>query len=106
MNYSDSTPIAALSVADFKELINSLIGQESQPAPQQKRLVYGIKGIEELFNCCHLTAQRYKKTFLAPAIKQRGRKIIVDAEYAIELFKEHEEQERKAREEKNLRNGK
>lgn len=103
MNYSDSTPIAALSVADFKELINSLIGQEPQPAPQQKRLVYGIKGIEELFNCCHLTAQRYKKTFLAPAINQRGRKIIVDAEYAIELFKAHEEQERKSKD-KRVRN--
>lgn len=106
MNYTDSTPIAALSVADFTELINTLLGREPAPSPQQRRLVYGIKGIEELFNCCHLTAQRYKKTFLAPAIKQRGRKIIVDAEYAIELFKEHEEQERKAREEKNLRNGK
>ena len=99
MNYTDSTPIAALSVADFTELINTLLGREPSPSPQQRRLVYGLKGIEELFNCCHLTAQRYKKTFLAPAIKQRGRN-------AIELFKEHEEQERKAREEKNLRNGK
>jgi hypothetical protein len=52
----------------------------------QRRFVYGLRGIRELFNVSHPTAQQYKNTFLRPAITQRGRKIMVDVEKAIELF--------------------
>lgn len=52
-----------------------------------KRFVYGLRGIRDLFNVSHPTAQRYKNTFLAPAIMQRGRKIITDATMALELYK-------------------
>ena len=52
-----------------------------------KRFVYGLRGIRELFHVSHPTAQRYKNTFLAPAIMQRGRKIVVDADLAMELYK-------------------
>jgi hypothetical protein len=58
----------------------------AQPAKEPKRFVYGLRGIRELFNVSHPTAQKYKNTWLAPAIEQRGRKIIVDAARAIELF--------------------
>lgn len=54
-----------------------------------RRYVYGLRGIRELFNVSHPTAQQYKDTFLRPAIIQRGRKIIVDAAKAIELFNAH-----------------
>lgn len=53
-----------------------------------KRYVYGLRGIRDLFNVSHPTAQKYKDTFLAPAIMQRGRKIIVDAAKAMELYKQ------------------
>lgn len=33
-----------------------------------KRYVYGLKGIQSLFGCSHLTAQHYKDTFLATAV--------------------------------------
>lgn len=57
--------------------------QETEPG---KRYVYGLRGICELFNVSHVTAQKYKNTFLAPAVMQRGRKIIVDAAKAMELY--------------------
>ena len=56
-----------------------------------KRYVYGLKGIQSLFHCSHLTAQRYKDGFLAPAVMQQGRKIVVDVEQAVELFKNHKD---------------
>lgn len=52
------------------------------------RLVHGIKGIEDLFNVSHKTAQHWKETWLKAATKQRGRKIITDVAYAMKLFDE------------------
>ena len=50
------------------------------------RLLYGIKGIEDHFDVCHKTAWEWKESWLKPAVKQRGRKIVVDVEYAMKLF--------------------
>lgn len=52
----------------------------------QKEYAYGLKGICEIFKVSHVTAQRYKDTFLKEAVHQQGRKIIVDVEKALELF--------------------
>ncbi|GAQ13477.1 hypothetical protein MODO_1132 [Myroides odoratimimus] len=52
-----------------------------------KRYVYGIRGIAELFGCSISTANKIKKEGkIKNAILQYGRKIIVDAELALELF--------------------
>ena len=51
-----------------------------------KRYLHGLKGIQELFNVSHVTAQRYKDGILKDAVYQSGRKIVVDADKAIELF--------------------
>lgn len=51
-----------------------------------KRYVFGIKGIQELFNVSHATAQKYKDGILKDAVFQSGRKIVVDVYKAIELF--------------------
>jgi len=53
-----------------------------------ERYVFGLRGIRELFNVSHATAQRYKDTILKPAVKQYGRKIVVDREFALKLFEE------------------
>ncbi len=53
------------------------------------RLVYGLRGIQGLFNVSHKTAQQWKNTWLAPAIMQNGRTIITDADYALKLFDNH-----------------
>lgn len=57
----------------------------TNPEPEVK-FVHGLKGIQMLFNCSHLTAQRYKDTILRDAIQQDGRKITVDVRKARELF--------------------
>jgi hypothetical protein len=51
-----------------------------------KKYVYGILGIAQLFGCSMPTAHRIKKSGkISKAITQMGRKIIVDAELALEL---------------------
>lgn len=83
---NESTPIALLTVGQLKELLNL----DKQPEPvvnsYEKRIVYGLAGIRKLFNVSHATAYRYKETILKDAVSQRGRKIVVDADKALELF--------------------
>jgi hypothetical protein len=51
-----------------------------------KKYVYGIAGIARLFGCSMPTANRIKKSGkIDRAITQIGRKIIVDADLALEL---------------------
>ena len=53
---------------------------------QERKYVYGILGIAKLFGCSLPTANRIKKSGkIDKAITQIGRKIIVDAELALEL---------------------
>ena len=92
--FLDSTPIGAMTIGDLKELLRetySSYGDENNTynkSHSSGRLVYGLHGIETLFGVSHKTAQMYKDTFLAPAVKQNGRKIVVDADLAMELFNE------------------
>ena len=96
MIIENTTPLAAITVGDLKELLRELNINTSPTAVKQatgngKRYVYGLKGIQSLFHCSHLTAQRYKDTFLQPAVMQQGRKIVIDVEQAVELFKTHKD---------------
>ena len=93
MEVKDSTPVAMLTVGQLRDFLG-LSPQMTTASPQpttngEPRLVYGLAGIQQLFNVSHVTAQRYKNTFLAPAISQQGRKIVVDAEKALQLFSEY-----------------
>ncbi len=90
MLFDDTTPIAALTVADLKRLILEL-RNDAPAAPKKadnRRYVYGLQGIQDLFGCSHATAQRYKDTILKDAIIQNGRKIVIDVEMAMKLFNE------------------
>ena len=64
-------------------------GSENRCNPQPtrtKKYVYGIGGIARLFGCSIPTANRIKKSGrIDRAITQIGRKIIVDADMALEL---------------------
>lgn len=81
------TPIAMLTVGQLMELLNSEKKQETVSTPEQsKRLVYGLRGIRNLFGVSHATAQRYKDTIIKDAVSQNGRIIVVDADKALELF--------------------
>ena len=75
---------------EFIMLSRHASGQtEAQPQPvtdTSRKYVYGIPGIVRLFGCSLPTANRIKKSGkIDKAITQIGRKIIVDAELALEL---------------------
>lgn len=91
---TDSTPVAMLTVGQQKELfqkwIKELLGTNHEIVPNkesEKRYVYGIPGIASLFNVSYVTAFNLKNGILKPAVFQQGRKIICDADMAMELFK-------------------
>ena len=57
MNYTGTTPIAILTVADLKTILADLV----KPVEPQKRepsgyYVYGLRGIQQLFGVSHKTA--------------------------------------------------
>ena len=86
---TSDTRIIDLTVGQLMELLE----QKQAPAeikeePEKaKRLVYGIAGIAQLFNCSMTTANRIKASGrIDDAITQHGRIIVVDAEKALVLF--------------------
>ena len=69
---------------------HALQGSGTKPAQsaadKEKKYVYVIGGIARLFGCRITTANRIKKSVMINrAITQIGRKIIVDADMALEL---------------------
>lgn len=59
---------------------------QCQPAKAEKRYVYGYAGVARLFNCSIPTAARILKSGkIAAATSQLSRKIVVDADLALEL---------------------
>lgn len=98
MTITKDTPVTFLTVGQLQEALGIEPGKEKETQTReeepQKRLVYGLRGIRELFNVSHATAQKYKNTFLAGAVSQQGQIIVTDVEKALELFKNYK-QERK-----------
>jgi len=100
MSLIESTrPLYALTEGEFfshlEEFIKtslpaSLKGKADgdSDAPAAKRYIYGIVGIERALGVSHKTAQKLKDGVLAPAVKQRGRKIVTDLDLALQLFDE------------------
>lgn len=85
---NDNTPVAMLTVGQLREALSF---SQTPPIQQETpsgshRYVYGIAGIARLFNCSIPTANRIKASGkIDKALKQIGRKIVVDAELALEL---------------------
>lgn len=94
----EETQVAIMTAAQLKEFAAEVVRatlaeRDAGPTPKKagKSYVYGMRGISELFNVSLVTAQKYKNTFLAPAISQRGRKIVTDVAKAMELFNARQE---------------
>ncbi len=93
MNYQNlkSKPLWQMTGEEFLQLTaENTAKTTSQPTTvidtTTKRHVYGIAGIASLFGCSLPTANRIKKSgVINRAVTQIGRKIIVDAELALEL---------------------
>ena len=85
-----SKPVWQMTGEEFIMLSrHASVQMEAQPQPvtdTSRKYVYGIPGIARLFGCSLPTANRIKKSGkIDKAITQIGRKIIVDAELALEL---------------------
>ena len=69
-------------------LMESFTSVDAEPS-SLKRYVQGYQGIASLFGCSKSTAQRIKKSgIIDEAITQVNRKILVDADLALQLVKE------------------
>lgn len=95
MNYSISEEklLSELTVGEFArmmdERMNAAKGRDGEGCREERpgrEYVQGIRGIMDLFGVSRATAQKYKDGVLKPAVLQRGRKILVDKEKALELF--------------------
>lgn len=75
----------------MKHVLMESLSVESTEPSSQKRYVQGYQGIASLFGCSKSTAQRIKKSgIIDDAITQVNRKILVDADLALQLVKESE----------------
>jgi hypothetical protein len=84
-------PIAMMTGEELTFLISGSIGAKSnkEEPVTKKRTYYGIAGIAQVFGCSVPTANRIKRSgIIDDAITQIGRKIIVDADLALQLAKE------------------
>ena len=85
-------PLWQMTGEEFMFLSKSATSDSAPRQPEDTvdasspKYVYGLSGIAQLFGCSIPTANRIKKSGrIDKAIKQIGRKIIVDAELALEL---------------------
>lgn len=90
----NTRPLSSLSVGELMEILDGHFKASGDPCIQAnpqlppRRLVYGLRGIQTLFNCSHRTAFLYKRDIIREAVSQNGRKIVVDADLALKLFNE------------------
>lgn len=89
MNQLDlNKPLFQLTAGEFILLLKESVSEQPKQEEAQKRLVYGIAGIAQLFGCSKTTANRIKASGkIDEAITQCGRMITVDADLALSLLK-------------------
>ena len=84
------TRIIDLTVAQLKEVIDRAVEESlarRRPQDTPPRLVYGIKGIAEIFGVSERQARYIKSSgVISRAIRQQGRTIVTDAALALQLF--------------------
>ncbi len=81
-------PIWQMTGGEFLELQKLDLAPivETSKTEQEKKYVYGLRGLANLFGCSIPTASRIKASGkIDKAIKQIGRKIIIDGALALEL---------------------
>jgi len=86
MNDLMQKPVWQMTGEEFLSLLGNAPAPEPEVHELGKKYVYGLNGIARLFGCSVPTANRIKKSGrIDRAVKQIGRKIIVDAELALQL---------------------
>ena len=93
--FDTSKPLYTLTVGEFFQMMGEYLhnnagggtgNTEDEAYKPTGRLVYGLAGIEELFNVSHKTAQYYKDHVIQEAVRQNGRKIVTDVDLALKPF--------------------
>ena len=89
-----NTRIIDLTVAELAEVIDKAVeeslARRKQSESAQPRLVYGIKGIAQVFGVSERQARYIKSSgVISKAIRQQGRTIVTDAALALQLFGKH-----------------
>ena len=83
-------PVIIVSPKDLEALVKNAVEKALEARDRREEeaseQVFGLKGIADLFGCSKTTAFEYKQTFLAPAVKQVGQKIVTDVKEAKRLF--------------------
>lgn len=84
---TDDTPIVMLTVGQLKQILEGKASnQPKEIETPNKQYVYGLAGLASLFGCSIPTAMRIKNSGkINAAITQIGRKIVIDADMALEL---------------------
>ena len=81
-------PLWQLTTGEFLSLLKENNGESevNHDEKPQKHYVYGLRGLAKVFDCSLPTANRIKKSGkINGAITQIGRKIIIDADMALQL---------------------
>ena len=81
-NITPQTPLCNLTVKEFLEISKNLNSENMYE--------YGLKGLAKILGCSVSKASKIKSSgIFDEAIIQNGRKIIIDSEKALELFKDN-----------------
>ena len=79
-HYNDNTRISDLTVGELRDLVRAVLDESAKT-----RTVHGLKGLADLLGVSTSTVKRYRG-LLSPAIAQRGRTIVIDADMALRLW--------------------
>ncbi|WP_411898525.1 DUF3853 family protein [Elizabethkingia bruuniana] len=86
-------PFFSMTGSEIVELFSAVIPQQQTTEISDltsKKCVYGISGLAKLFNCGRTKAGEIKKSgVIDAAIIQDGKKLIIDADKALELKREN-----------------
>lgn len=93
MNTNIDRPVWQLTVRELLDILNPKTEQIESSNPttnSETEYVYGISGLARILGCSKTHAQKLKsKGVFDKAIIQNGRKIIINKELALQLFKEN-----------------
>lgn len=90
MTYDNNKRVVDLTLGEVLDAIEARVKQtmsgQGRRDEVDRRMVYGLKGIQQLFNCSKTTASRIKQSGrIDAAISQIGDMIVIDADKALEL---------------------
>lgn len=94
---NDATRIIDLTVGQLEGLIRSWIRSEEASAKadddrQDKRHVYGLKGLAKLLGCSTTSACKINTSgIIEPALTRLGNLLIYDSDMVLDLIKKHKD---------------